>query len=416
MNIYLCFGISLTLITFGVMNFLWNRKKTIYLKSELIQTKTKLEAHQEKIILLENEKDEFLDSIKMNAAHRSQLLISLNVLFEQVSGLENLFSQQMSSVNNALGHVNNGSQVSLHSGEQALESVERGHEGLPQLHKVLAEFSQMDNSLQELRRLIQSVSSHSDSIDRIAAESRILSINASIEAARAGEQGRGFAVVAASVTDLAEKSANSAGQINSISQEGEALLKQLLIDSTNVINQTEALLGSFDSVYEQIENSMAILIDANKNLQNGFIDFQSTYDGMGTSSTTAFESLLDQLSSFVAQCNGTELVDLTVAQAKTGLERYDFRIDVRRPDEYNDDLGHISDTININIQGDDFEKELEKLDKTKNYLWICRSGGRSKRAAVLALRKGFSGQCHNMLGGMLAWKDANYPTENISRN
>lgn len=146
------------------------------------------------------------------------------------------------------------------------------------------------------------------------------------------------------------------------------MLKQLLIGSTNVIKQTEDLLGNFDSVYEQIENSMTILVKANKSLQNWFKDFQSTYEEMDTSSKTAFESLLNKLSAFVAQGNGTELVDLTVTQARAGPDSYDLRINVRRPDEYNDDLGDIAGTINLNIQADDFEKELEQLDNSKNYL------------------------------------------------
>ncbi|WP_351074862.1 methyl-accepting chemotaxis protein [Shewanella sp. CAL98-MNA-CIBAN-0140] len=414
MYIILWSVIPFILVALLVMSLVLSRRNIRHLQIELTETSDKLDIHQQQIILLENEKIKASSTIQMNIDHRSQLLVGLNILFEEVSDLEILFSEQMSTVNNALSRVSQDSLVSQHSGEQALESVELGHEGLPKLNKVLSEFSQMDKSLQELRRLIQNVSSHSDSIDRIAAESRILSINASIEAARAGTQGRGFAVVAGSVTDLAEKSASSAGQINSISQEGETLLKQLLTDSTDVIKQTEGLLGSFGSVYAQIEKSMGILVKANKSLQNGFIDFQSTYEGMDTSSKTAFESLLNELSAFVAQCNGTELVDLTVAQTRAGLDSYDFRIDVRRPDEYNDNLGHIAGTININIQADDFEKKLEQLDNSKNYLWICRSGGRSKRAAVLALRKGFTGQCHNMLGGMLAWNEASYPTDTRS--
>lgn len=66
-------------------------------------------------------------------------------------------------------------------------------------------------------KAVKEISILSDAILSIAAQTNLLSLNASIEAARAGEVGRGFAVVAEEIRKLAESSRATVEQIQDVS-------------------------------------------------------------------------------------------------------------------------------------------------------------------------------------------------------
>ena len=59
-------------------------------------------------------------------------------------------------------------------------------------------------------------------VNGLAEQSNLLSVNAGIEAAKAGEAGRGFAVVAGEVKSLAEQSRQATAQIRDILSEIQA--------------------------------------------------------------------------------------------------------------------------------------------------------------------------------------------------
>jgi rhodanese-related sulfurtransferase len=83
-------------------------------------------------------------------------------------------------------------------------------------------------------------------------------------------------------------------------------------------------------------------------------------------------------------------------------------IDVRRPDEFTGELGHL-DGARLCTLETDLEKELKNLNPDDTHIFICRSGVRSARATMMALQKGLKNSV-NMNGGMLAWNEKGYPT------
>ena len=78
-------------------------------------------------------------------------------------------------------------------------------------------------------------------------------------------------------------------------------------------------------------------------------------------------------------------------------------VDVRTPEEFAE--GHIAGATNMDIHGENFEKQLGELDKGKAVYVYCRSGGRSGRAAGMMHKLGFA-EVYNLSGGITAWADA----------
>ncbi len=110
-----------------------------------------------------------------------------------------------------------------------------------------------------------------------------------------------------------------------------------------------------------------------------------------------------------AQSEGTNQTNLNVEEVSQLLEQNKevVLIDVRTPQEF--EQGHLKGADLINYYGANFKDEVAKLDKDKEYVIYCRSGGRSGKAVNMMHGLGFE-KIHNMSGGILAWNRANFET------
>ncbi|KPL60014.1 rhodanese-like domain-containing protein [Rossellomorea vietnamensis] len=93
-----------------------------------------------------------------------------------------------------------------------------------------------------------------------------------------------------------------------------------------------------------------------------------------------------------------QLTAKQVEELVTEGSQYLNIIDVREDDEVAS--GMIPDAKHIPLGS--IESRMDELDKNKEYIMVCRSGGRSGQASQFLESKGF--KVINMTGGMMSWE------------
>lgn len=153
--------------------------------------------------------------------------------------------------------------------ETALETEQLSIEGQRIIQNSIAEMNALSVQVQtaaaqvkQLDEQVQHITSIVKSIQGIAQQTNLLSLNAAIEAARAGESGRGFAVVAGEVRHLAENTARATTDITKRIQairddagrvvESIALSLQQAERGARLVNQAGASIQKIHHGAEQV--------------------------------------------------------------------------------------------------------------------------------------------------------------------
>ena len=180
----------------------------------------------------------------------SDLATKINVVQQNVSEIGNLTATTKSAVNDGMVIVTD---LSSHVSDTTNITKE-----------IIEEINVLNQDALSINDIIAT-------IEDIAEETDLLSLNASIEAARAGEAGRGFAVVADNIRKFAERSNDAAGEIRKIVGNLQNRMSETIKTAgkaSEIVEQQEASLDSTITIFSQIRDHVATLAHDLENIDD----------------------------------------------------------------------------------------------------------------------------------------------------
>lgn len=194
---------------------------------------------------------------------------------DQASAVEEL----LATVTDVTEQVVKNSEEAGSTSGQAKDMGGQASEGMHKITNMTAAMERISATSKQIENIIQS-------IEDIAKQTNLLSLNAAIEAARAGEAGKGFAVVADEISALANQSA------------------QAVVDTKELIESSLREVESGSQVATDTEGSMQQLV-------NGLEEIVGKVEGVGQASVQQAEQMrqlnagIEQISTVVQSNSAT---------------------------------------------------------------------------------------------------------------
>lgn len=184
------------------------------------------------------------ETSKQVSGGASQISEGAQSLAEGATDQATTIEQLQASITELADHVENNSEHALLANTKAKEVEVNINNSKNDMYQIVEAMNTISSSANQIETVITAIES-------IAAQTNLLSLNASIEAARAGEAGRGFAVVANEVGQLANDSASSTKTSSELIQDTLNSVKEGIV----IVNQTaENLSKTIEQILDLTSN------------------------------------------------------------------------------------------------------------------------------------------------------------------
>ena len=226
-----------------------------------------------------------------NSATNEELAASM----EETSGSTDSVNKNIKNMNgnvvNVADRIKDGSQLTTAVMNKTSEIHRKTKDASEETIRVYGSIRETSNVAIEKAKEVEKINGLASTIQEIAEQTTLLSLNASIEAARAGEQGRGFAVVASEIAKLASDSTDTSANILTIVNEVNAsvgTLTKCLIEALDflenkVMSDYADFMESSDEYSEaarSIEEFMSLANDEVSELELGIAQITDAMEGI----------------------------------------------------------------------------------------------------------------------------------------
>lgn len=198
--------------------------------------------------------DQISHAIEGVASESGEQASAIATVMDSVSTME----EGTTEIQSAVGEIDTCTQKLTDSSMQMRKNLGEMKSGSSDM---TAQVHNISEKIADTNKTIERMTDILDSIEEIADQTKLLSLNASIEAARAGESGKGFAVVAESIKSLSENTANELTNIKEIIgslvdgfKECNACIESVVKSNEVSIADTEEVIQAFESLDLEIDS------------------------------------------------------------------------------------------------------------------------------------------------------------------